>query len=145
LQVNFAVTRIINDNERVVLDFDYLVSRTATTTGADIVDWSNGVTTRTFVWEGEVPILTDGTVSTYALLIPNRDDPNSAIVNGEYTSVAGGDPIQAQLVFDLEQRQSTALWGINETASGALQPFEIQMQAGDQFRPLWLTMTPITI
>lgn len=140
LQVNYAVSQVLSQNERIVLDYDYLVSRTSTPSGADIVDWSDGVTTRTFTWEAEVPQLTDGTTSTYALLIPNRDDPNTAVVNGEYRSARGGNPIEAQLLFDLNTRQSTALWGINETASGALQPFQLQVQAGDQFRPIWLTM-----
>jgi hypothetical protein len=140
LQVNYAVSLITSESERVVLDFDYLVSRTTTPNGADIVNWSDGVTTRTFIWEAEVPVLSDGSASTYALLIPTRDDPNVAVVNGEYTSVRGGDPLQAQLLFDLNTRQSTALWGINQTASGALQPFELQVESGDQFRPIWLTL-----
>jgi hypothetical protein len=140
LRVNYAVTYIRSESERVVLDFDYLVSRTTTASGTDIVDWSDGVTTRTFTWEAEVPVLTDGQVSTYALLIPNTDNPGVAIVNGQYTSVRGGDPVKAQLVFDLNTRQSTALWGLNETASGGLQPFEIQVESGDKFQPLWLTL-----
>jgi len=140
LQVNYAVSQVLNENERIVLDYDYLVSRTTTPSGADIIDWSDGVTTRTFTWEAEVPQLTDGTAVTYALLIPNRDDPNTAVVNGEYRSVRGGNPIEAQLIVDLNSRHSTALWGINETASGALQPFQLQVEAGDQFRPIWLTM-----
>ncbi|MBN1679843.1 MAG: hypothetical protein JW966_06095 [Anaerolineae bacterium] len=140
LDVNYAVTYIINENERAVLDFDYLVSRTTTTSGADIVDWSDGVTARTFAWEAEVPVLSDGTTETYVVMIPNRDNPDLAIVNGEYTSVRGGDTIQAQLLFDLNTRQSTALWGLNETTNGSIQPFEIQVEAGDQFRPLWLTL-----
>jgi len=140
VQVNFAVSLIVNDSERTVLDFDYLISRTTTATGADIVNWSDGVTSRSFTWEAEVPLLTDGTNSTYALLIPNRDDPNVAIVNGQYQSVRGGDPIDAQLVFDLNTRQMTAIWGINETQSGALQPFELTVEAGDTFTPLWLML-----
>jgi hypothetical protein len=140
LRVNYAVTYIRSETERVVLDFDYLVSRTTTASGTDIVNWSDGVTTRTFTWEAEVPMLTDGQVSTYALLIPNTDNPGVAIVNGQYTSVRGGDPLKAQLVFDLNTRQSTALWGLNETASGGLQPFEIQVESGDKFQPLWLTL-----
>ncbi|MBI5958615.1 MAG: hypothetical protein HY866_07770 [Chloroflexi bacterium] len=140
LQVNYAVTYIIDENERAVLDFDYLVSRVLTASGADIVDWSDGVTSRSFTWDAEVPMLTDGTTSTYALLIPNQDNPNSATVNGQYTSVRGGEPVKAQMVFDLNLRQSTALWGINETESGGVQPFEVQVEAGDQFQPLWLTM-----
>ncbi len=140
LRVNYAVTYIKSENERVVLDFDYLVSRTTTSSGADIVDWSDGVTSRSFTWEAEVPVLTDGTTSTYALLIPNQDNPGVALVNGQFTSVRGGDPIQAQLLFDLNTRQSTALWGLNETASGNLQPFELTVEAGDQFQPLWLTL-----
>lgn len=140
LQVNYAVSYIIGENERIVLDFDYLVSRTTTPGGADIVDWSDGVTTRTFTWEADVPVLSDGAQSTFALLIPNRTDPAIAVVNGQYQSVRGGDPIAAQLVFDLNTRQSTGLWGINETAGGALQPFQLQVEAGDQFTPLWLTL-----
>ncbi len=140
MQVNYAVTYIVNANERAVLDYDFLVSRTTTASGADIVDWSDGVTARTFTWEAEVPVLSDGTVSTYGLLIPNQDNPNTAIVNGQYTSARGGDPVKAQLVFDLNTRQSTALWGLNETANGGLQPFQIQVEAGDKFQPLWLTM-----
>jgi hypothetical protein len=140
VQVTYAVTYVQSENQRIVLDYDYLVSRTATATGADIVDWSNGVTTRTFTWEAEVPMLSDGTVSTYALLIPNRDNPNIAVVNGQYLSMRGGDPVEAQLVFDLNQQRSTALWGINETASGSLQPYQIQVEQGDRFQPLWLTL-----
>jgi len=140
LQVNYAVTYIINENERVVLDFDYLVSRTTTATGADIVDWSDGVRQRTFTWEAEVPILTDGFATSYALLIPSRDDPDVALVNGEYQSSQGGAPVEAQLIFDLNAQQATQMWGFVESGSGTLQPFEIQVVAGDTFKPQWLTM-----
>jgi hypothetical protein len=140
LRVNYAVTYIVNDNQRAVLDFDYLVSRTTTATGANIVNWSDGVTQRTFSWDAEVPVLTDGTANTYALLIPNQDNPDVYLVNGMYTSVQGGDPIQARLLFDRNTRTSTALWGLNETASGNLQPFELQVSPGDTFQPLWLTL-----
>lgn len=140
LRVNYAVTYLKSENERVVLDYDYLVSRTTTASGANIIDWSDGVTQRTFVWEAEVPVLTDGTTSTYALLIPNSDNPNQALVNGLYTPASGDPPLQAQLLFDLTQRQSTALWGLNETASGNLQPFEITVASGDTFQPQWLTL-----
>ncbi|MBN1200239.1 MAG: hypothetical protein JXJ20_00145 [Anaerolineae bacterium] len=140
LQVNYAVTRIISENERVVLDFDYLVSRATTPDGSSYVDWPDGVTTRTFAWDAEVPVLTDGSASTYALLIPNRENPAVATVNGEYIPARGGDRVEAQLVFDLNARQATALWGLNETASGALQPYQIDIQPGDQFQPVLLTM-----
>ncbi len=140
LRVNYAVTYIVSENERAVLDYDYLVSRTTTATGANIVNWSDGVTQRTFSWEAEVPVLTDGTANTYALLIPNQDNPDVLLVNGLYTSVQGGDPIQARLLFDKNTRTSTALWGMNETASGNLQPFELQVSPGDTFQPLWLTL-----
>lgn len=140
LEVNYAVALIQSENERVVLDYDYLVSRTTTASGADIIDWSDGVSNRTFLWDAEVPMITDGSASTYALLLPTRDNPDIAIVNGEYTSVRGGDPLQAQMIFDLNTRTATSLWGLNESASGALQPFELQPEDGDHFRPLWLTL-----
>jgi len=140
LRVNYAVTYVVSENERAVLDFDYLVSRTTTATGANIVNWSDGVTQRTFSWDAEVPVLTDGTTDTYALLLPNLDNPDVLLVNGLYTSVRGGEPIQARLLFDKNTRTSTALWGLNETASGNLQPFELQVEAGDTFQPLWLTL-----
>ncbi len=142
VQVNYAVGYFAdgNTNERIVLDFDYLVSRTTTASGAEIVDWSDGVTTRTFQWEAEVPVLTDGTTSTYALLIPNRDNPDSALVNGYYQSVRGGKELRAQLIFDLNTQRASSLWGLNETASGNLQPFELAVEAGDTFTPEWLTL-----
>jgi hypothetical protein len=140
LRVNYAVTYVVSENERAVLDYDYLVSRTTTASGADIVDWSDGVTQRTFSWEAEVPVLTDGTTRTFALLIPNLDNPDVLLVNGQYTSVSGGEPIQARLLFDKNTRTSTALWGLNETASGNLQPFELQVTPGDSFQPIWLTL-----
>jgi hypothetical protein len=139
LQVNYAVSQVQADGQRVVLDFDYFVSRTTTPTGTNIINWADGVTTRTFTWEAEVPLLSDGTTTTYALLIPNRDNPEIAIVNGEYTPT-NGKPIEAQLVFDLNSRQATGLWGLNETESGAVQPFQIEFQDGETFRPLWLTL-----
>jgi len=140
LRVNYAVTYLKSMTERVVLDYDYLVSRTTTPGGVNIIDWSDGVTQLTFTWEAEVPVLTDGTTSTYALLIPNPDNPKVALVNGLYTPAQGGTPLQAQLLFDLERRQSTALWGLNETGTGNLQPFELSVSAGDTFQPQWLTL-----
>ncbi|GAB4424716.1 MAG: hypothetical protein Kow00106_21490 [Anaerolineae bacterium] len=140
LRVNYAVTYLKSMTERVVLDYDYLVSRTTTPGGINIIDWSDGVTQLTFTWEAEVPVLTDGTTSTYALLIPNPDNPKVALVNGLYTSAQGGAPVQAQLLFDLERRQSTAVWGLNETGTGNLQPFELNVSAGDTFQPQWLTL-----
>ncbi|HML24762.1 MAG TPA: clostripain-related cysteine peptidase [Aggregatilinea sp.] len=138
LQVNYAVARI-TDEGRVVLDFDYLVSRSTTPTGADIVDWSNGVTTRTFAWDAEVPQLTDGTTTTYALMIPNRDNPDLAVVNGLYTPL-NGDPVEAQLVFNLNTRTATALWVFTETPSGTVQPSEADYQPGDTFQPMLVTL-----
>jgi hypothetical protein len=140
LRVNYAVTHLRSADERVVLDYDYLVSRTTTPSGETITDWADGVTQRTFTWDAEVPVLTDGTTSTYALLIPNSDNPSVALVNGLYTPASGDPPLQAQLLFDLTQRQSTALWGLNETAAGNLQPFEISVTSGDTFQPEWLTL-----
>ena len=140
LRVNYAVTYIRSADERVVLDYDYLVSRTTTASGENIIDWSDGVTQRTFTWDAEVPVLTDGTTSTYALLIPNSDNPSVGLVNGLYTPVSGDPPLQAQLLFDLTRRQSTALWGLNETASGNLQPFQLSVTSGDTFQPQWLTL-----
>lgn len=140
LRVNYAVTYLKSMTERVVLDYDYLVSRTTTPGGVNIIDWSDGVTQLTFTWEAEVPVLTDGMTSTYALLIPNPDNPKVALVNGLYTPAQGGTPVQAQLLFDLERRQSTALWGLNETGAGNLQPFELSVAAGDTFQPQWLTL-----
>ncbi len=142
LQVNYAVAYHVDGNadESVVLDFDYLVSRITTPSGESIVDWSDGVTTRTFSWEAEVPMLSDGTTQTYALLIPNRDNPGVALVNGFYRSARGGEDVKAQLLFDLEARRSISLWGLNETAGGNVQPFEINVEQGDTFTPLWLTL-----
>lgn len=140
LRVNYAVTYLKSATERVVLDYDYLVSRTTTPGGVNIIDWSDGVTQLTFTWEAEVPVLTDGTTSTYALLIPNPDNPKVALVNGLYTPAQGGTPLQAQLLFDLERRQSTALWGLNESGGGNLQPFELSVSSGDVFQPQWLTL-----
>ena len=140
LRVNYAVTYLKSVTERVVLDYDYLVSRTTTPGGVNIIDWSDGVTQLTFTWEAEVPVLTDGTTSTYALLIPNPDNPKVALVNGLYTPAQGGTPLQAQLLFDLERRQSTALWGLNESGGGNLQPFELSVSSGDTFQPQWLTL-----
>lgn len=139
LQVNYAVAQITGENERVVLDFDYLESRVSTGSGLDIINWSDGVTTRTFAWEAEVPVLRDGTVETYALMIPNRENPDTAVVNGQYIP-ATGEPFDAQLIFDLNSRESTQLWGFNETESGTVQPFELAIQPGDQFRPIWLSL-----
>ncbi|MCD4686661.1 MAG: hypothetical protein K8S97_12065, partial [Anaerolineae bacterium] len=111
-----------------------------TATGADIVDWSDGVTTRTFSWEAEVPLLTDGVNESYGLLIPNRDNPDVALVNGFYQSARGGTEVVAQMLFDLNTQAATAVWGLNETASGNLQPFELAVEAGDTFTPEWLTL-----
>jgi hypothetical protein len=140
LRVNYAVTYNISESERAVLDFDYLVSRTTTASGANIIDWSDGVTQRVFSWEAEVPMLTDGATRTYALLIPNLDNPDVLLVNGMYTPVSGGEPIEARLLFDRDTRTSTALWGLNETESGSYQPFELQTSPGDTFQPLRLTL-----
>lgn len=140
LRVNYVVSLIRSADNRIALDFDYLISRTTTTTGADIVDWSDGVTERTFAWGAEVPQLTDGTTSTFALLIPNLDNPDMALVNGMYAAASGGEPIEAQLLFDLNARRSTALWGLNQTASGNYQPFEIQVEPGSIFQPVLLTL-----
>jgi len=140
LQVTYAVALIEGQNQRVVLDYDELIERTTTDDGEEIVNWSDGVTSRSFTWEADVPVLTDGTNTTYALLIPSSDKPNVAVVNGMYTPGDGSKTIEAQMLFNLETRRSTALWGINETASGAIQPFEIRVGTGDTFTPLWLTL-----
>ncbi len=140
LQVNYSVAYVRTQDERIVLDYDYLIARTTTPGGVDIINWADGLSERTFIWEAEVPVLTDGIVTTYGLILPNRDNPDIAVVNGDYIPANGDPTIEAQLVFDLNERRSTAVWGINEMANGSLQPFQLQVQLGDQFRPLWLTM-----
>ncbi len=136
VDVTFAAALHREDGTSVLVDYVRLVSRTTTPDGAEITDWADGVSTRTFSWDTEMPVISDGTVETPALLIQHRENPESAVVDGRFIPQSG-QPIDAQLLYDLASRQVTSVWGIRQTPSGPV-PFELAVKPGDGFQPYWL-------
>ncbi len=124
------------DGTSILIEYQRLVSRTTTTSGEEVTDWADGVFTRTFNWDTEMPVISDGTVETPALLIQNRTNPGSAVVDGRFLPQSG-DPVDAQLVYDLAAGTVKTVWGVRETANGYV-PYELAINNGDQFQPYWL-------
>lgn len=136
VDVTFAAALHREDGTSVLVDYVRLVSRTTTPDGTEITDWADGVSTHTFSWDTEMPVISDGTVETPTLLIQHRENPESAVVDGRFIP-QGGQPIDAQLLYDLASRQVTSVWGIRQTPSGPV-PFELAVKPGDGFQPYWL-------
>ena len=136
MDVSFGAMLQQEDGTQILVEYERLISRTTTVDGSEVTDWADGVTTRTYSWDTEIPIITDGQVETPALLIQNRNSPSSAVVDGQYIP-ADGDPVDAQLVYDLATSQVETVWGVRETPNGYV-PFELAVNNGDQFQPYWL-------
>ena len=136
MDVSFGAMLQQEDGTQILVEYERLISRTTTADGSEVTNWADGVTTRTYSWDTEIPIITDGQVETPALLIQNCNSPSSAVVDGQYIPV-DGDPVDAQLVYDLATSQVETVWGVRETPNGYV-PFELAVNNGDQFQPYWL-------
>lgn len=91
-------------------------------------------------WNGQIPVLSSGQTEIPVLLFRNPSNPSSGIVNGRFDPV-DGDPVDAQIVFNLLTGQPRALWVTNQTASGWM-PSQVRVQPGDTFEPAWLSLQP---
>lgn len=89
-------------------------------------------------WNGQIPRLTDGTNTVPLLMIPNPSNPNSGVIDGLYTPL-NGNPINAQMVFNLVNGKARSMWGIVQSANG-IQPSQVRPAEGDQFEPYWLAL-----
>lgn len=121
--VRLAVTVPIND-EDIVIDYQSLRP-----------DQADNVT-----WEGKIPYLVQGDLRVPVLLIINPTNPNSGVVNGVYEPL-NGEPVEAQLVYNVATGVPRRLWGISQSVQG-LSASQIRPQVGDIFRPAWLTLSP---
>ncbi len=136
VDVTLGVSQLQEDGTSFLVDYVRLVSRTTTPDGQELSEWPDGTATRSFIWDTEIPLITDGTVEVPAVLIQNRENPISAVVDGRVIP-ANGDPVDAQLVYDLRVGTVSSVWGVRETANGFV-PFELAIQPGDRFQPYWL-------
>ncbi|MBN1967429.1 MAG: hypothetical protein JW910_22435, partial [Anaerolineae bacterium] len=136
VDVVFAAALRLEDGTSIVIDYTRLVSRTTTEEGTEIVDWADGISTRNFAWDTEVPVISDGTVEVPAVLFQNRENPDSAVVDGLYIPRAG-NPVDAQLVYNLDTYSVTSVWGVRDSSNGPMR-FEIAWKPGDTFQPYWM-------
>ncbi len=134
--VTFGATLHMDNGTSILVDYVRLVSRTTTASGEEITDWADGVSTRSFSWDTEMPVISDGLVEVPALLIQHRENPESAVVDGQYIPQSG-NPVDAQLVYDLTTGSVSSVWGVRETDTGYM-PFELSVKPGDSFQPYWL-------
>jgi hypothetical protein len=136
MEVIFSATLQTQDGTNIMVEYVPLVSAVTITGGVEIVDWADGVSTRTFVWGAEIPVISDGSVEVPALVIPNSVNPTSAVVNGTFIPQVGGQ-VEAQLVYDLTTGAVASVWGVQQTSNGFM-PYELAIKPGDQFQPNWL-------
>jgi hypothetical protein len=135
LEVAFYATLELDDGTLIMLDQSPLESAEVTESGDSIVSFPDGPQQNQFVWGAEMPVVTDGEVGIPVLLISDRNDPDSLIVSGEYTSQRG-ETTTAYLIFDIETQTVSEVWGTSDVGGGSA-PFDIQPKAGDQFLPTW--------
>jgi hypothetical protein len=95
---------------------------------------------RDVAWPGLVPWLTDGLVWTPVLVLRDTRDPNLGVVDGMFYA-RSGEPVEAQLAFDLTTNQLVSVWGLRRTASSVM-PYQIAPQPGDVFHPAWFSSDP---
>lgn len=136
VDVTLGISQQQADGTSILVDYIRLVSRTTTPAGEELAEWPDGTSTRSFSWDTEIPLITDGTVEVPAVIIQNREKPTAAVVDGRVIPL-DGEPVDAQLVYDLSVGTVSSVWGVRETASGFV-PFELAIQPGDQFQPYWL-------
>lgn len=131
---SFDAVLQLDDGVSFMVDQSSLVSAVITEDGEPIVDIPDGVSSSTYTWTVDMPIITDGNVSVPTVLL-ETDDEDVVVVTGLY-GFSNGETLDAYLMFDLESRAVTKVWGINESENGG-QPFEINVQQGDGFLPTW--------
>ncbi len=95
---------------------------------------------QTVTWSGQVPWLSDGETEIPVLVVRSRRDETVGIVNGKVYP-QDGNPITAQVVFDLDTGKATSVWGLRRTV-GTIMPYELTVKPGDIFQPYWLSLGP---
>lgn len=133
LEVTFSATLETEDGTLITLDESPLESAEVTESGDSIVIFPDGFYEQQFTWGAEMPVVTDGVVGVPTLLLSNRNDPDSQAVSGQYF-FQDGDSVTAYLIFDVETRTLTNVWGVSEAGNA---PFTIDPEEGDQFLPTW--------
>ncbi|MBK8025413.1 MAG: hypothetical protein IPK19_29475 [Chloroflexi bacterium] len=133
LEVSFSAMLQLEDGTLITLDQSPLESAEETESGESIISFPDGLQTNQFTWGVEMPVVTDGEVFIPTVLLSDRSDPDAQIVSGQYFS-SDGESVTAYLIFDIETRTVTNVWGVSESATA---PFTIQPQPGDQFLPTW--------
>ena len=136
-QVEFVLNYEMEDGWYVLLDRDTII--TWEEVDGELVavnSWEDGLNSFAFPWEGETPIVSDGQTETYALLVPSGETLDVAVGQGRYAPAGSEAWIAATLVFDIDTRQATAVYGISDTPGNP--PFEIEPQPGDRFQFDWV-------
>jgi hypothetical protein len=133
LEVSFSAMLQLDDGTLITLDQSPLESAEETESGEAIISFPDGPQTNQFTWGVEMPVVTDGQVFIPTMLLSDRNNPDAQIVSGQYL-YRDGETVTAYLIFDIEMRTVTNVWGVSESATA---PFTIRPQAGDQFLPTW--------
>jgi hypothetical protein len=136
MDVSFAAALQLDDGNQIIFDISPLGSANVDADGEFYSDYEDGPSSTEFYWNVEIPIITDGQTEVPTVLLNNADNPDEAIVSGEFYMNGEGDPMTAYLVFDTESRQVSGVWGVSEGASGSA-PHAIDPYAGDVFVPTW--------
>jgi hypothetical protein len=136
MDVSFAVSLQLEDGNQIILDIASLVSAEVDENGDFYEDYEDGFTTTEFYWNVEMPVITDGETIVPTVLLSNSDNPDEAIVSGDYYIQGQGDPMTAYLIFDFATSEVSSVWGITEGASGSA-PHLLRPELGDVFVPTW--------
>ncbi|MBN1286762.1 MAG: hypothetical protein JXB47_15290 [Anaerolineae bacterium] len=131
--VSFVINYQLESGEYVTLDIDNIVTWEDIDGELTAVNnWEDGLNQLNFSWDGETPYISDGATEAYALLVPKG---GVAVADGRFARAGGDTWVNATLVFDLDSREVTTVYGLSNVAGAP--PFELDPSPGDRFQLFW--------
>ena len=140
-QVGYVINYEIEEGRYVTLDRDAVVTwQEVEGEAVAVSSWKDGLNSFTFSWNGETPIVSDGVTETYALLVPTGPRLDVAVGQGRYAPAGVDEWISATLVFSIDTRQVTAVYGLSDAPGSP--PFQLKPAPGDRFQLDWVFVNP---
>lgn len=123
------------NGQRRLVTFDYLIPEpTILPDGSSLYEWRDGQHDDFFIWDTQAPYIYDSTgAGDFAAMFPTEYNSPLYVVRGYYLSVAGGDPFNANLVFNTTTQSLDGVWTFQD-AETRNAPNEITPQPGDKFQ-----------